>query len=111
MVRLTNLQRALLIGQVQNGATAANAARQFGVHKSTVNRLLVRFNETGDVKDRPRSGRNRVTTRQEDNFVTATAARNRHQTGDFISYSIVNKNSSVSRLFRATLKPKRNHTH
>ena len=83
MPRLTNLQRALLIGQIQNGATLTAAARRFGVHKSTASRLLAKFNDTGDVRDRHRSGRFRVTTRQEDNFVTATAARNRHCTGEY----------------------------
>ena len=32
MPRLSNLQRALLIGRIQSGATAAAVARQFGVH-------------------------------------------------------------------------------
>ena len=84
MPRLDNLQRAMLIGHIQNGATMEQAAARFNVHVSTVGRLLRKFNTHGDVKDRPRSGRPRATTQQEDNFVRTTAVRNRHITGNLL---------------------------
>ena len=39
-------------------------------HESTISRLLNRFQQTGNVADRSRSGRLRKTTPREDRFLT-----------------------------------------
>ena len=48
MVRLNNLDRA--IGMVQSGPSWHGVALTFGWNKSTINRLMIRYRETGNVK-------------------------------------------------------------
>lgn len=74
---LNNAQRTIAIGRLQGGHSAARVAQDFGVHVRTIQRLMVRYAQTNDVKDRPRSGRPRVTTPRQDNFIRTTALRNR----------------------------------
>ncbi len=66
-----------MIGQLDAGVNQGDVARRFGVSQSTVSRLRQKFRDTGDVKDRPRSGRPRVTTPQQDRYIQLTALRNR----------------------------------
>ena len=47
------------------------------VSASTISRLRAKFLETGEVKDRPRSGRPKKTTPREDRYITLSALRNR----------------------------------
>ena len=44
---------------VQSGTSCHYVALTFGVNKSTITRLMTRYRETGDVKDRAKSGRPR----------------------------------------------------
>ena len=76
-MKLDNQQRAIIIGQVQAGRLKQDVAQEFGVHIQTVTRLMNIFNNTGEGKDRPRSGRPKVTTAREDNFICQCALRNR----------------------------------
>ena len=57
--------------------SAKDVARHFQCHESTISRLLNRFQQTGNVADRPRSGRPRKTTPREDRFLTTSGRRNR----------------------------------
>ena len=82
MVRvLTELTRAMIIGRLQTGQKQSDVARFFGVSQAAVSKIQQKFVETNDVKNRPRSGRPRVTTPQEDNFLRTQASRNRRHTG------------------------------
>ena len=65
------------------GQSAAAIARRFGVAKSTINRLRLKYQRTNDVADLPRSGRPRVTSAREDRQITSTANQDRFQTGTF----------------------------
>ena len=67
MIRLTEVQRQ-------------QVARHFGVHVSTIERLVRRLRETGQVADRPRSGRPRVTSQRQDRAIRLAHLRNRHLT-------------------------------
>jgi transposase len=64
--KLSNLDRARALGYLQSGRSTRNVARTFNVSPTTMTNLLRRYNQTGDVKDRPRSGRPKVTTPVED---------------------------------------------
>uniref|UniRef100_A0A8C5FPN4 Transposase Tc1-like domain-containing protein n=1 Tax=Gadus morhua TaxID=8049 RepID=A0A8C5FPN4_GADMO len=76
MPRLTDLDRALAIGQLQAGVPQKNqVAALFGVRPSTLSKLKAKYHITGDVKDRSRSGRPKKTTPQEDHFITLSALR------------------------------------
>ena len=58
------------------GMSARDVARHFQRHESTISRLLNRFHQTGNVADRPRSGRPRKPSPWEDRFLTTSSRRN-----------------------------------
>ena len=66
MPRLSNLDRARAIGQLEAGVKQSVVAARFGVGQSTISKLKTKFRNTGDVKDRPKSGRPRITTHRVD---------------------------------------------
>ena len=68
--RMTFEQRERAIGMLTAGMSARDVAQHFQRHESTISRLLNRFQQTGNVADRPRSGRPRKTTPREDRFLT-----------------------------------------
>ena len=61
----------------QMGATNSHIARTFGCTRQTIIRLFRRVQQTGQTADRPRSGRPRVTTPQEDRHLRVLHLRNR----------------------------------
>ena len=65
------------IGMLTTGMSARDVARHFQRNESTISQLLNRFQQTGNVADRPRSGRPRKTTPHEDRFLTTSSRRNR----------------------------------
>ena len=65
MVRLTDVQKGRAIALLMQGQRQQQVANHFGVNVSTIERLVRRFRETGHLADRPRSGRPRVTSRQD----------------------------------------------
>ena len=78
MVRLTEVQRGQAIALLMQGQRQQQVARHFGVHVSTIERLVRRLRETGRVADRPRSGRPRVTSQRQDRAIRLAHLRNRH---------------------------------
>lgn len=80
MPRLRQNQRVQAATMLAAGQTAAAVARAFGCHRNTISRLQQRFHATGDVVDRPRTGRPRVTTARTDRFMTLTHLRRRFKT-------------------------------
>ena len=70
----------MAVGQVQGGRPVQQVAQHFQVHKKTIQRLMVKFGQINDVKDMPHSGRHRVTSRREDNFIRTTVLRNHLRT-------------------------------
>ena len=77
MPRLTDLERAHAIGQLEAGVPQHQVATAFGVVKSSISKLKAKYRATGYVKDRPRSGRPKKTTPQEDRYLVTNALRNR----------------------------------
>ncbi|KAM3870151.1 RNA helicase Mov10l1-like [Diretmus argenteus] len=71
------LDKARAIGQLEAGVPVRRVAALFGVSPGTISKLRTKFRETGEVKDRPRSGRPKKTTSQEDRFLTLASLRNR----------------------------------
>uniref|UniRef100_A0A8C4ZXH5 Transposase Tc1-like domain-containing protein n=1 Tax=Gadus morhua TaxID=8049 RepID=A0A8C4ZXH5_GADMO len=64
-----------LFWELQGGVSQNQVAALFGVSPSTLSKLKAKFHIMGDVKDRPRSGRPKKTTPQEDHFITLSALR------------------------------------
>ena len=65
------------IGMFRDGMGVRAIALHFGVSASKTSCLRDRFEHTGSVKDRPRSGRPRKTTDFEDRYIRVTSRRNR----------------------------------
>ena len=74
-------QRERAIGTPTASMSARDVARHFQLHKSALSRLVNRFQQTGNVADRPRSSRPRKTTPWEDRFLTTSSRRNRFLSG------------------------------
>ena len=77
MVRLSQLDRGRAIALILQGQSQCDVAQQFGVHESTISRLVQRFRATGRLTDRPRSGCPRVTTQCQDRLIRLVHLRNR----------------------------------
>ena len=61
MPRFTENQRRHAIGMLQAGLAQNIIAWHFGVHRNTIQSLLRRIRQSGNTRDRQRSGRPRVT--------------------------------------------------
>ena len=61
------------VSMLTAGMSARDVARHFQHHLLTISRLLNRFQQTGKVVNRPRSGRPRKTTPREDRILTASS--------------------------------------
>jgi transposase len=80
MPRLNERQRGEAIGFLLRGEDQIAVAGRFNVSQSTISRLRRRLLTTGSVKDRPRSGRPRVTTPRQDREIRLLHLRNRFRT-------------------------------
>ncbi len=74
MPRLSSLDRGRALGQLQAGVRRSVVAARFGVSQAAVCNLQIRYQDTGDVRNRPRSGRPRVTSAATDRRIEALAA-------------------------------------
>ena len=80
MPHLTNHQRSRAIGMLQANMSVIRVANHFRVSRQSINNLKNKYQATGTVVDKPRSGRPRVTTAAEDRHIRTTHLRNRFQT-------------------------------
>ncbi|XP_067681582.1 uncharacterized protein [Haliotis asinina] len=80
MTRLSPEERERAIGMLQLGATAGDVSRTFHRSVVTVRNLRRRCQQTDQTSDRPRTGRPRVTTAQEDRHLRLLQLRNRFLT-------------------------------
>ena len=77
---LNNDERNQAIGMLNAGTSATVVSRHFGCTRKTIVRLRRRFRVTGNVADRPGSGRPRVTTAADDRYIVLQHLRNRRLT-------------------------------
>ena len=91
---MTFEQRERAIGMLTAGMSARDVARYFQRQESTISRLLNRFQQTGNVADRPRSGKQRKTTPREDRFLTISSRRNRFLSSRKLSCLLGNANGT-----------------
>ena len=64
---------------LEAGHSQRQVAGQFNVTQSVISRLRNRYNQTGTVQERQRSGRPRCTTAREDRYLGLIARRQRFQ--------------------------------
>ena len=99
MPRLDENQRLRAIGMLQAGLAQNVVAKHFGCHRNTILSLWRRFRQSGNTRDRRRSGRLRVTSRQ-DNHIRLVHLRNRFQTSNLTARSIPGLRPISSRTVR-----------
>ena len=75
--KLSNLDRARALCQLQAGQSSRRVAMAFNTSRQSIDRIRQRCAASGDVKDLPRSGRPRATNCAEDRLITNTSLRNR----------------------------------
>ena len=62
---------------LQADAVVNDVAQHFGCSRQIINDLNTRFAIIGSAHDHPRSGQRRVTSQQNDRYITLTHLRNR----------------------------------
>ena len=80
MPRLNNDERNKAIEMLNAGMSATALSRHFGCTPKTIERLRRRLRVTGNVADRPQSGRQRVTAATDDRYIVLQHLRNRRLT-------------------------------
>ena len=80
-------------------------ARGDGCHRNTIIRLRQRFQQTGGVADRRRSGRPRVTNPRTERFITLTHLRRRFQTATNSARQYGISKQTVLRRLRQSRQP------
>ena len=76
---LTGNEAAQAVGMLQAGQVQRAVAGQFNVSQSVISRLWNGFQHTGNVAERPRSGRPRKTTMRQDRYLSNMAKQQRFQ--------------------------------
>ncbi|GFV80715.1 transposable element Tcb2 transposase [Trichonephila clavipes] len=75
---LTDSETWRVVGRLEGGKTQAEVAQTIGVSQSVISRIWNRFLEIGSAGRRPRQGRRRATTPNEDRYLVLTARRHRN---------------------------------
>ncbi len=81
MLRVSYVENSRPIGQIEACISQNQVAANFWVSPSAVSKWKTNYCATGDMKDRPQSGKPRTTTPQEDKFVTLSALWNQRLSG------------------------------
>ena len=81
MPRISDQNRSIAIGLLEAGTPVKQVARRMAVSPNAIRKLRQKLLETGQVKDKPRSGRPKVTTFREDRLVINRTLRRRTSTG------------------------------
>ena len=89
MPRLTTEQRLRALGMLESGSGQFTVARHCGVQQSTIYGLWNRFHLHGTVNDGPRSGRPRITTRDQDRYIRIQHLRDRFRTATLTAVASV----------------------
>ncbi|XP_069139216.1 uncharacterized protein [Argopecten irradians] len=107
MPRLTDSQRHEVRRMLAGGLPRREIARRMGCSPSTIVRLHRRYVQTGSLNDRPRPGRQRVTSDRQGRYTRVSHLRDRFQTAR-TTIGINGRQNSVStvgqRLRNAGLK-------
>ena len=76
---LTGNEASQAVGMLQAGKVERAVAGHFNVSQSVISRLWNRFQHTGNVAERPSSGRPRKRTVRQDRYLSNMAKRQRFQ--------------------------------
>ena len=112
MPRLNETDRWRAVGMIEAGVRHNDVARQFGVHRNTVDALWRRYLQFRITRDRPRSGRPRVTSNRQDTYIRVVRLRDRLRTATLTARSIpglrrINPRTVRNRLRERGIRPRR----
>lgn len=115
MPRLMEEHRNRAIGRLEAGQSQSAVARHFHVSQSTISRLWQRYRVHNSTRDRPRSGRPRVTTPAQDRFIRVLHLRNRTCTAAYTAHNVpglrrISAQTIRNRLRQHGIRPRRPHT-
>ena len=79
-VNLSSVNRPSVLGHLEAGWKQRDVAILFAVSPSTITKLRLRYRDTHAVKDRPRSGKPRITADRVDRSIRLATLRNRRIT-------------------------------
>ena len=105
MPRLNNDERNQAIEMLNAGISATVVSRHFGSTRKTFERLRRRFRVTGNVVDRPRSGRLRANTAADDRCIVLQHLRNRRLTAAATGRQYGIHPQTVRNRFRQNVQP------
>ncbi|GFX44039.1 HTH_Tnp_Tc3_2 domain-containing protein [Trichonephila clavipes] len=74
-----------IIGRLECGRTQLEVSKKLGIAQSVISGLWKRFQDDGNESRCYRTGRHRVTTPNEDQYLADTAKRNRRSTASGLS--------------------------
>ena len=97
---------------IQAGTPQRDIALRFGVHRNTISSLWRRLQTTGSGSDRPRSGRPRVKSERQDQYIRVTHLRNHSQTAGVTARTIpgllrIHPRTVRNRLREQHIRPRR----
>ena len=112
MPRLIAADRNIAIGRLEAGESQSSVARNFNVHHTTISRLWRRYNQLGTTRDRPRSGRPRVTNAAQDRYIRVFHLRYRtvpatHTAGNVPGLRRISAQTIRNRLREHGIRPRR----
>ena len=97
---------------LETGMGHNEVARRFGVHRNTIQNLWRRYQQQGNTRDRPRSGRPRVTSQAQDNHIRVTHLVNRFRAATLTARTlpglrVISARSVRNRLLEHNIRPRR----
>ena len=103
MPRLNETDRWRTIGMIEAGVCHTDVARQFGVHRNTVDPLWRQYQQFGTTRDQPRSGHPHVTSNRQDTYIRVVHLHDRLRTATLTARSIPGLRRVSPRLVRNRL--------
>ena len=95
------------VGMIEAGVRHTDVARQFGVHRNTVDALWRRYQQFGTTGDRPRSGCPHVKSNRQDTYIRVVHLRDRLRTATLTARSIPDLRRISPRMLRNLLHEQR----
>ena len=88
MPHLSENERPHAVGVLDTGMPQNVVAMCLGVHRNTIQSLSISYQQTGNIRDRPRSGRPCVMSRRQGNHIRLVYLNNWFQAASLIARSI-----------------------
>ena len=97
---------------IRAGVSQNEVSRRLGVHRNTISALWRRYQQSGNIRDRRRSGRPCATSLRQDTYIRVTHLRNRLQTAALTARSIpglrnISPRTVRNRLRERNIRPQR----